>query len=143
MSEKIAYAHWKGRIQRPLDRIERIENVVGIGTPDINYCIEGKEGWIELKQPTEPKKDTTPLFGSNHKLSQGQKNWFLRQFRAKGRGHILIATDKRWILISGALADHVNEMTVSDLVENSQWSTMNPVKEEQWGYLREILTKEK
>jgi hypothetical protein len=80
------------------------------------------------------------LFGSNHKVSQDQANWMLRQFRAGGRAFFLIATDKRWILISGAFADEINKMTVAELVESARWTTTKPVKDkEQWKLLRNAL----
>jgi hypothetical protein len=35
-----------------MDRWDRIENGVGVGMPDINYCLSGIEGWIEMKSPS-------------------------------------------------------------------------------------------
>lgn len=123
MSEKVDYKKFRQAVCHPMDRIQRIENILVIGMPDVNFCIEGCEGWIEIKSPIEPKKDSTPLFGSNHKLSQDQKNWFLSQKNAGGKGYILICTDKRWILIDGCkYADIVNEMTTRQLVDISIYS---------------------
>ena len=116
------------------------ENVVVTGMPDINFCSGGVECWIEQKSPTEPKRKTTPLFGSNHKVSQEQANWMLRQRKAGGKCYFLISTDKRWILVGGFLADQLNTMTVDEIVEQAVWSTMKPVKDkEQWQTLRQEL----
>ena len=139
MSEKTKYNIFRKNVLnvKQCDRIDRIENVVLAGMPDVNYCFEGVEGWIEMKAPTEPKRASTPLFGSNHKLSQEQKNWFKRQDNAQGRGYILIATDKRWILMMGSKADYINEMPVNELVKESRWSMLNNQKN--WELLRWIL----
>lgn len=69
MSEKRAFTLLKralvtGRADR---RLDRVENAVGTGWPDANGCFAGVEFWCEIKESTEPKRITIPLFGSNHK----------------------------------------------------------------------------
>lgn len=124
----------------PYDRIDRIENAVVDGMPDINMEIDGHEIWIEQKSPTEPKRATTPLFGSNHKISQAQKNWFLRHYKAGGVAFFLLGTDKRWLLITGEHADTINEMTIPQLIEVSIWNTNKPIRDkEKWIQLRLTL----
>lgn len=141
MSESTDYKALKRNVFHPLDRLDRIENVVIVGMPDTNYCIGGSEGWIELKSPAEPKRSTTRLFGSNHKLSQEQMNWLLRQRNAGGLAFVLIATDKRWLLIEGAYADEINGMTVTELVGVALWHEMKPIKgKEKWTKLRRLLS---
>jgi hypothetical protein len=140
MAESNDYPIFKANVPEPGDRLDRIENVVVTGMPDINMCIEGKELWIEQKSPKEPVRGTTPLFGSNHKVSQEQRNWFLRQRQAYGNAYFLIATDKRWMLLPGILADKINSMTVPELLEKCLWSTTKPVRDkQQWTNLRIIL----
>lgn len=120
MSEQTAYRTLKSHFP-PSSYIERIENVLGAGFPDVIYTLNGVTGFIEIKSPKEPKKNTTPLFGSNHKLSQEQLNWFQTQERAGGRSFIFIATDKRWLILPGRVADLVNAATVIDIKEMSTW----------------------
>lgn len=140
MAESTDYKTLKKNLPQGTDRLDRVENVVLTGMPDINFCSGGVECWIEMKSPKEPKRSTTRLFGSNHRLSQDQMNWFKRQHAAGGKGFILIATDKRWILLGGGLADFINDMTVDELVDNASWSTMKPVRnKEQWTSLRNTL----
>lgn len=139
MAESKDYQTFKHNALEPLDRIDRIENFLVIGMPDVNCCIEGAEAWVEFKSSVEPKRATTPLFGSNHKLSQEQKNWALRQRNAGGRCFILIATDKRWMLIDGIHADGLNEMTVAELTKTAAWVVVLPIKEKQWKLLRSTL----
>lgn len=143
MSEKTDWKLLRDKMKFPRDRWDRMENGVGVGMPDINYCIRGTEGWIEIKSPAEPKREETALFGSNHNLSQDQKNWFKRQTMAGGRCYILIGTDKRWMLVHGKHADTLNHMTVAELQAVADWIAMKPVRDGEgaWTNLREILSK--
>ncbi len=127
MSEKADWKLLRDKIKLPRDRWDRIENGVGVGMPDTNYCIAGYEGWMELKSPIEPKRDSTSLFGSNHPLSQDQKNWFKRQVLAGGRCYVLIGTNRRWMLIHGRHADEINGWTVAECLDHAQWYAQKPV----------------
>ena len=141
-NEQSDYQRFKCNVPALGDRLDRVENVRIAGMPDINYCFDKREGWIEQKSPKEPVRTTTPLFGSNHRVSQDQMNWFLRQTRAGGRCYFLISTDKRWMLIGGWHADNLNNMTVDQLMENALWATMKPVRDQKhWLALREILAR--
>ena len=140
MSEKTDWKLFRDKIKNPRDRWDRIENGVGVGMPDTNYCINGCEGWMEIKSPIEPARVQTPLFGSNHNLSQDQKNWFKRQMLAGGRAYIMISTDQRWILIHGKHADTVNDLTVQGLLSIAAWVSLKPVRDVSgWAKLREAL----
>ncbi len=144
MAESTDYKTFKKNVPNARDRLDRVENRVVSGMPDINFCGDDVECWIEQKSPKEPKRATTKLFGSNHKLSQDQKNWFKRQVDAGGLCYVMISTDKRWMLIGGEHADAVNELTVSQLMEISLWNTTKPVKDKaQWKQLRTILLSSK
>jgi hypothetical protein len=120
--------------------MDRVENVVMAGMPDINFCAEGVEVWIEMKSPTEPKRDGTPLFGSNHRLSIDQENWFLRQCTAGGRGFVLISTDKRWLLIAGHDVTLINTASTGFLLNRAVWSAHKPIRgTDPWQNLRQSL----
>jgi hypothetical protein len=45
--------------QRPF--VERIENLVGKGTPDVHGTYGGSHFWIELKSAKRPARGTTPV----------------------------------------------------------------------------------
>lgn len=142
MSEKTDWRLFRDKIKFKMDRVDRIENGVGVGMPDINFCGNGVESWIEMKSPKEPKREDTPLFGSNHRLSQDQKNWFKRQIDAGGRAWILIGTDKRWLLIHGKYADELNLMDVGMLILRADWHVLRPVKDPMaWANLRTVLVR--
>ena len=143
MSESKDYKNLINNWPNKLDRIDRVENYVVDGMPDINMCIDGCEVWIEQKSPKEPARSTTPLFGSNHKVLQTQKNWFLRHTKSGGSCYFLIVSDKRWMLIPGFLFDEINEMTVDELLEQSVWTTTKPIRDKnQWKYLRQTLQRQ-
>lgn len=141
MSEKNAYKNFKTNVcNLHFDRIDRIETRTLQGVPDVNLCLQGgNEMWIEIKSPKEPKKKTTPLFGSNHKVTQEQKNWFHRQLTAGGRGFFLIYTDKRTILLNSIYYDVINEMALDEILEKSDWHAMKPVRKEKWNQMRDLL----
>ncbi len=141
MNEKTAYNWLKEAVCRgSFDRIDRFENIVGVGNLDVNACIDGAEFWIEIKAPTEPVRPSTALFGSNHKLSQDQKNWIKRQLKANGNAYIFVATDKRKMLVHGKWADEFNEMTVSEMITKSMWCAVGRiVSAEQKDDLRNAL----
>lgn len=140
MSERAAYQNFKKNVGRVGDRIDRIENCLVPGMPDINCCLNGTEVWIELKTPVEPKKRTTPLFGSNHKVSQDQANWMLRQKIAGGRAYFLISTDKRLALLASHFSMLINDMTIDEMIDNSSWSATKPLRDKDtWQVLREVL----
>lgn len=140
MSESSAFKNFKEKIRRGQDRIDRVENALMSGMFDVNYCIDGVEGWIEIKTPKEPKRSTTPLFGSNHKVSIDQANWALSQMNAGGICYVLIQSCKNLILIDGSLVDKINKSTIQELIAMSDFHCARPVKNKQhWEELRECL----
>lgn len=77
----------------------RVENMVGPGTPDVEYI----GGWIELKQVDEwPKREATPL-RVDHFTPQ-QKAWLIRRRLRGGRAFVLIRVANDWLLIDGTVA---------------------------------------
>jgi hypothetical protein len=139
MTESVDYNRFKKLVPRSGDRLDRVENILIAGMPDINFCGSGKECWIEMKSPKEPVRAGTPLFGSNPRVSQDQKNWFLRQLKAGGRAFFLVVTDKRWMLLPGNIADGINEFTVQELLAQCLWSRTKPILFAQWEELRMSL----
>ena len=137
MSEKTDYNLLRKNLHHC--HLERIENIVGSGTPDVYYCIDGHMGWIEMKSPKEPLRKNSKLFANNHKLNQNQKNWFLSLRNAGGQAFILICTNKRWMLIDGEYADEINLMAVWELMEVAVWCAEKPIQKTWWSLLRRKL----
>ena len=145
MSESSAFQTLKRNLCLPRDRFERVENGLGEGMPDVNYCIEGADGWIELKAPKLPARASTPLLKSQHPISQEQVNWFIRQKQARGRAFLYIATHTHALLIGRnevvSNGVQLNELPLHTLVSRvALWSSSVPVPDRQrWLDLREIL----
>jgi hypothetical protein len=129
---------------RPGDRLDRVENAVISGQPDVNGCLQGEDVWVELKAPTEPKRAATPLMTSNgnHPLLQTQINWMARQQQAGGIAFILIRTDKRMLLVDGtkyATGHHFNRYTVEQMERIALFRCDVPTKQEDWRLLRNVI----
>lgn len=77
-------------------RMDRVENLLGSGMADVNYCIEGSEGWIENKFLKKyPARPGTPV---KIKWQPEQRPWLISQTRAGGRAFVLIQVDKDYFL---------------------------------------------
>ncbi len=141
MREKRSYLLFRKHLKQGSDRIERIENSAGAGTPDVNFCIEGVNGWIELKAPIEPKRKTSRLFPNKvHQLSLSQRNWFLQQKNAGGKAFIFVTTNHRAMLFDSRIFDRINMMSVQELIDESLWHCETPVGKIEWSNLRMKLT---
>lgn len=60
------------RLRKHKVHLERIENGVGVGRPDVNGCIDGDTFDIELKSELRPKRATTFI---RPKVRQSQAVW--------------------------------------------------------------------
>lgn len=142
--ESKVFKRLRERITRPEDRFERVENGMIDGMPDVNYCLAGCEGWLELKAPRLPKHGATRLLGGSEPFKVDQANWFLRQTRARGRCGLFIATNDLLLLIPGSTAGRqgiaLNELSLQELHMLASWSSPVPVPDvAKWWDLREML----
>lgn len=84
-------------------RWDRVENGVSAGMPDVNFCVEGCEGWIELKwaRKLPGKRSSKGVFEytGNHGLTREQENWAIAQ--KQSGGHVVIIAGSKghlWII---------------------------------------------
>jgi len=73
---------------------QRIENVAGAGTPDVNGCADGHEYWVELKvnrnkKPIDQSMPNTKD-GVMGLLEQSQYPWHNRRVRNGGKVFVLV-----------------------------------------------------
>lgn len=68
------------REKLPRFHFQSIENTIGRGCPDSNYCFDGIEGWIEYKKTS----------GWKIKLRPEQIGWHLRRSRAGGKTFVAV-----------------------------------------------------
>lgn len=94
---------WRDRIKPKLvsqcrlleyrHHFERIENAVASGGPDVDFCIKGIEGKIELKYAQKhPVRETTPVLGKGNGLRRSQVIWIAKRLHAGGRVFVAIGT---------------------------------------------------
>lgn len=145
MSRKPEGKFWstlRHKLPHATDRLDRIENDVTFGIPDVNGCLNGEDVWIELKAPKEPARATTALMtrSGNHPLLETQINWFCRQRQAGGVAFILIRTDQRIMLVEGTMyAKMFNNWTVSEMVDHSLYVCPVPTPKQEWEMLRHVI----
>jgi hypothetical protein len=76
----------------------RVENMVQVGTPDINYTL----GWIELKyEPNWPKRGG-PLRVDH--FTKEQRAWITRRVAHLGKVFLLLKVAEEWLLFEGTTA---------------------------------------
>ena len=127
MSRKPEQLLWD-RKRRALPRaihIERIENLVGAGTPDqcAIYC--GRVTWMEDKVARLPKKAATRL-QFNHPMEPEQCNWHLNWYQHGGASLIVIEViDHGLFIVPGYAADMVNKFTASSIASfAAMWASL-------------------
>ena len=88
--------------------MERIENMVGVGRPDVDTLVKGNFIPIELKYVHAwPVRAKTPVLGEDG-LSRAQKNWHLNWKNWGGTSIIVIGVADETFAFNGVTADHVN-----------------------------------
>jgi len=102
--------------------MERIENGVGAGKPDVDLCFDGFVCPIELKSCDMPKKDTTKVKVG---LRKTQAAWFEKRISAGGKAFVLvqISSDKGTyrLLIDGVHIKKLQQgLIFKDLLEISE-----------------------
>ena len=114
--EQRLWDRMRAKAVAPRVRLERIENLVNVGTPDVIALSHGQVTWIELKAVGAfPVKAATRVLGVKG-LSVSQRNWHYGWYAEGGRSLILIGVGPTTIYaIPGFLADAVNDMPRGDL----------------------------
>lgn len=110
---------------------ERIENQVGIGTPDLNLCYQGAEAWVELKRlDAFPKRAATPV-RINH-FTVEQKLWLRRRGEAGGRAWLFVQVGQEYFLFDWGEAQCVCSYTQAEWRENYRASWKGRCNWSEW-----------
>ncbi len=107
----------------------RIENLVGLGTPDVTFCIPvGREGFVELKHRATAPADFagTPVFPKGKGLRDGQDIWIRDRCLAGGRAFIFCQVDTMLFLVHGVYAKEFNSMPLERLYAVARWKHIGP-----------------
>ena len=109
--------------------IQRVEDKLTPGVPDINFCWNGMEGWMEGKYVKLPSRDSTLItFGQKQRVAL-QANWIKARrkvngfagwwVRVEGSGWYLMIDKENW-LKNGIVKSNLLELycykTARDLV---------------------------
>ena len=86
---------FKERLKGTRRDVKRIETMAP-GTPDVNYCIDGKEGWIELKHAREWPKRGGPL--KLRHFTPEQRLWIHTRQKAGGKAFVLLKVEDDYFL---------------------------------------------
>lgn len=100
-------------------RLERIENLVGVGTPDV-WVLTARHGIVtpvELKAVRSwPVRGATPVLGREG-LSPEQRNWHLDWHRWGGRSLVIVGVGTEGpYAFDGKRADSINQLTKHEYV---------------------------
>ena len=100
---------------RPDLRMERVENAVSCGTPDVDGVLNGRHFKIELKTVARPARKST---GLRIKFQPAQPNWLRSWCASGGNAFVLVQVGSgpvaRRYLVPGK---DVDALSVPDLTE--------------------------
>lgn len=106
---------------------ERIENLVGVGRPDVDTLVDGSFVPIELKQVGGwPVRINTKVLGKDG-LSQVQKNWHLNWQNWGGTSMIVVGVGEEVFVFSGERADEINDYNTQEFKNASICSGVQAV----------------
>ena len=137
MSEKNLWARARKALKNK-GLFERCESTL-IGRADVNYLIDGTEGWIELKHADKPARATTVVFRSQRGLEPEQITWLLSRVANGGRSWVLLQVGISLFLIHGSMSPSINHMTFGDMEHASSWTVHGNTTERDWEKLVQCL----
>ena len=102
---------------------ERVENVVGVGMPDVHWTYENKSSWLELKVAKVPNQPLSEL------LEPSQNVWHRRNTEQGGRVFVLLRDGATLKLFRGLPASPkgVNYATVFSMTKPWNWQHFEEV----------------
>jgi len=103
--ERNFYQQLKRNLERPGVHLQRVETTTSFGVPDVNYCIRGAEGWLELKawEVTQRPRDSRFIVP---KLRPDQVSWLVRRRRARGRAFLCCRINQDVLLFDGLVTPY-------------------------------------
>ena len=101
--------------------LQRLENLVGVGHPDVEGCIDGQQVWVELKSEARPKRKDTPI---RPKLRTSQSEWHKTRASVGFRHNWVLlqvgsSRAARLYLLPGDRYDDIKAVTEAELTELS------------------------
>lgn len=132
------------RCRKPLaafGHLQRVETglMTGAGVPDVNYCFNGVEGWMELKHGDLPARAATVVFRSQRGLAPAQIEWQLYRRKCGGIVWNLIQVGKWVMLVNGEHAAKINHCTLDELLALAAWKRSGALHAADWKAAVEVL----
>lgn len=112
---------------------ERVENVVGEGTPDVHTAarVDGRRfaAWLELKAVGDwPARAATPVMGSRTEVRKSQRAWHPRYAAVGGCSFILLGVGSREVFLIAGLdvraCDNWNQLEVRNWAVAASWDAV-------------------
>lgn len=122
----------------------RLEFNPEAGIPDVEYCIKGIEGKLELKYRDEiPARENTPVFHDGG-LRDSQIVWLWRRVvKHGGRADILAQVQRKLFLIDGAECRSFNDLTMMQLAKAALWSHVGEGGKIHWEGLYQAIIRDR
>lgn len=91
-----------------------IENKLETGTPDINYCVQGWEGWLELKSIEKFPKHSNTVVRIEH-FTLDQRRWIKHRQSCGGTAGVLLQVGDEIFLFMDVTAVVIGTLTEEQL----------------------------
>lgn len=121
-------ALWKAfkKAFEPSGHWVRVENALGLGTPDVNGREDGDgpDTWLELKQNKAWPKRATTIVRLRH-FTREQKQWLVDRGVAGGNCGVLWQVEKDYLLFGWWDAPYLGHLTKEQMFHSALWSGKN------------------
>ena len=97
------------------------------GVPDVNYCIDGHEGWIEMKRCS----------GWRLRISPEQVGWAERRIDHGGRVFLVVRQPKAMWIFAGKMMRHLTTERLDRVAPVGCW--VGGPSAWDWGHIAAIL----
>lgn len=99
--------------------LQRVENLVGNGMPDVYVAGACRGAWVELKSVRRPKRDATRLLGTSP-LRTSQVNWLLKAATKGVEAYVAVGDERGalWV-VPATVARWANDAPLKSFQE---WS---------------------
>lgn len=96
-----------------------VENIVASGMPDVNFCYQGQETWVEIKVIQRPARETS-LLRIDH-FTDIQRQFIARRVSAGGRVCLLLVIDGQFVLFGGSRCLLLGKKSYQWVLKNGLW----------------------
>ena len=116
--------------------MQRHEDKLAVGIPDVSYGARGVQGWIELKQVARWRRDGTIVVP----WRPGQREWLNQRGRMGGRCWLLLRVGREVCLFRHNMLPEIREPIGYDAATRVLSALSWEQGEDVWGELLEVLT---